>query len=48
MQRQQPPKWALRILKGYCAEPLFEEVAGDLEERFLDHCEQVGLKKARR
>ena len=48
MQRQQPPKWALRFLKGYCAEPLFEEVAGDLEERFLDHCEQFGLKKARR
>lgn len=42
-----PPRLAEKIFLWYCADPLREEIAGDLEERFLDHVEAYGLRKAR-
>ena len=43
-----PPRIAERLFHWYCADPLKEEIAGDMEERFLDHLEIHGLSKARR
>ncbi len=45
---QKPPRLAERIFNWYCDDPLQEEIAGDLEERFLDHCEKHGLRQAKR
>lgn len=42
-----PPWLAKRIFHVYCDDPLKEEIAGDLEERFLDHLEIYGHRKAR-
>lgn len=47
-QGHKPPKLAQRIFNWYCDDPLQEEIAGDLEERFLDHCEKHGLGQAKR
>jgi len=44
----QPPGLARKLFQWYCSDPLKEEIAGDLEERFLDHVETHGLHKARR
>lgn len=41
-----PPRLAEKIFLWYCADPFSEEIAGDLEERFLDHYEEFGLRKA--
>lgn len=43
-----PPGLARKIFYLYCSDPLKEEIAGDLEERFLDHTEAYGLARARR
>lgn len=43
-----PPALAQRLFYWYCSDPLKEEIAGDLEERFLDHLEREGLASARR
>ena len=43
-----PPRLALRLFLWYCSDPLREEIAGDMEERFLDHCELHGRAVARR
>lgn len=45
---QNPPKLAQRIFNWYCDGPLQEEIAGDLEERYLDHYEKYGLRQAKR
>lgn len=45
-QKNKPPKLAQRLLDWYCDDPLKEEIAGDIEERFWDHYESIGLKKA--
>lgn len=42
-----PPKLARRIFNWYCNDLLREEIEGDLEERFWDHCDQYGLRRAR-
>lgn len=42
-----PPRLAQRLLDWYCDDPVKEEIAGDIEERFWDHYESEGLKKAR-
>lgn len=42
-----PPHLAEKVLEWYCDDPLVEEIAGDLEERFLDHVETYGKRKAR-
>lgn len=47
-QGHKPPKLAQRIFNWYCDDPLQEEIAGDLEERFLDHCEKHSLGQAKR
>ncbi len=47
-QNRKPPKLAERIFYWYCDDPLQEEIAGDLEERFLDHCEKYGLSNAKK
>ena len=43
-----PPRLAQKIFHWYCSDPLKEEIAGDLEERFLDHLDDFGLARARR
>ena len=47
-QRPNPPRLASRLLHWYCSDPLKEEIAGDLEERFLDHLEVYGRRAAAR
>lgn len=42
-----PPRLAERLFHLYCDDPLKEEIAGDLEERFLDQFETDGPRKAR-
>ncbi len=42
----EPPRWATRILRWYCAPHLLEEVEGDLQEEFIYQVGQVGLKRA--
>ena len=43
----QPPRWALRLLHGYCNPELLEEIQGDLYEVFTDRLTQRGLAYAR-
>src|SRR5690349_20549176 len=43
-----PPKWALAFLRLICPEHLFEEIEGDLIERFNKDVANIGEKKARR
>ena len=43
-----PPRWADRLLEGFCAPHLLEEVQGDLHERFYRRVRTVGEKRARR
>lgn len=42
-----PPGLAQRLLEFYCDDPLKEEIAGDIEERFWDQYKSEGLRKAR-
>lgn len=42
-----PPKWPQKFLGWYCKEELKEELLGDLQERFDQHTDQYGLRKAR-
>ncbi|MFY0592505.1 ABC transporter permease [Roseivirga sp.] len=42
-----PPKIAQQLLDWYCKDELQEEIAGDIEERFWDHYDLHGLRKAR-
>ncbi|WP_225309634.1 ABC transporter permease [Larkinella humicola] len=43
-----PPRWAERFLNIFCAPHLFEEIQGDLYERFLRNTKLFGLPYARR
>ena len=43
-----PPRWADRLLEGFCAPHLLEEVQGDLHERFGRRVKTVGERRARR
>ncbi len=43
----QPPHWATRLLRWYCAPHLVEEVEGDLEEEFRYRAKKDGLWSAR-
>jgi ABC-type antimicrobial peptide transport system permease subunit len=45
--RPQPPRWANRLLRWYCASDLLEEVEGDLEEEFLYRLKLEGERSAR-
>lgn len=42
-----PPRWALLLLRWYCAPHLVEEIEGDLQEEFEFQVTQVGIKEAR-
>lgn|GEM_PF-940915 len=42
-----PPKFWTRLFKWLCNDLFYEELQGDLEERFLLNQEALGLKKAR-
>ena len=48
MQKQQPPRWADKLLEWFCAPYLLEEVQGDLYERFQKNLRLFGLKTARK
>jgi putative ABC transport system permease protein len=41
------PRWATRLLYGFCAPHLVDEMAGDLEELFQQRVSTIGLRKAR-
>ena len=43
-----PPKFLTKILRSLCREPFYEELQGDLEERFYRDCKYNGPSKARR
>ncbi|WP_229311511.1 ABC transporter permease [Larkinella rosea] len=44
---QQPPRWAKRLLYGFCSPELVEELEGDLEELFYERVPLIGVRKAR-
>lgn len=46
MNTPNPPRWATRLLKWYCAPHLLEEIQGDLLEEFHYKVKQAGLRKA--
>lgn len=46
-KHKKPPRLAEWLFHIYCDDPLKEEIAGDLEERFLDHLEAHGHGQAR-
>ncbi|GAB3890747.1 ABC transporter permease [Larkinella knui] len=43
----QPPRWATRLLHGFCPSYLVEEMEGDLDELFRQRIELIGVRKAR-
>jgi putative ABC transport system permease protein len=44
----EPPKWAARFLNSFCPDDLFEEIEGDLYQRFNRDVKKSGLQKAQR
>ncbi len=48
MKHPDIPILAYRLFKWFCKEEYFEELEGDLEERFMKKVEVHGLRKARR
>ncbi|MCF0049327.1 ABC transporter permease [Dyadobacter sp. LJ53] len=46
--KTQPPRWAQRLLEYFCDECLFEEIEGDLQERFQRRLNLLGEQQARR
>ncbi len=47
MKKPQPPRWAKRLLHGFCSPDLVEEMEGDLNELFQQRVEVIGLREAR-
>jgi putative ABC transport system permease protein len=47
-QTGKPPGWAIRFLGWICPDHLFEEIEGDLIEKFERDATKYGLEKARR
>ena len=47
MNRQNPPKFPLKLLRWFCHQDKLEELEGDLYEVFNELIQQKGLKKAR-
>lgn len=43
-----PPRWALRLLRGFCHPDYLEDIEGDLMERYQRYVDQYGVKTARR
>ncbi len=44
----EPPKYVYNLLSRLCPDYLWEGIAGDLEEQFVDDVDRYGTKKARR
>ncbi|MFM7431345.1 MAG: permease prefix domain 2-containing transporter [Flammeovirgaceae bacterium] len=44
----QPPRWALKFLKLICPDHLFEEIEGDLIQKFNHDVNKLGEKRAKR
>ena len=44
----QPPQWALRLLRSFCPSYLYEEIAGDLIQKFRKNSDRYGETRARR
>lgn len=42
-----PPKYFTRLLAWFCHDDFYEELQGDLEERFYSNTQQYGQRKAR-
>jgi putative ABC transport system permease protein len=45
---KKPPSWALRFLQFICPEELFEEIEGDLIQRYNNDCKNSSVRKAKR
>ncbi len=45
---QEPPRWALKLLKLYCKPRMHEIIEGDVYELFYKRIEKEGLSQARR
>jgi len=45
---QEPPQWALKLLRLYCKPRMLEIIEGDVYELFYKRIENEGLSKARR
>ncbi len=43
-----PPKWANRFLKWFCAPEILEEIQGDLAETYVQNIKRLGFKRAQR
>ena len=43
-----PPRLFTRLLKAFCHEAFYEELQGDLEERFFQCCERESVARAKR
>jgi putative ABC transport system permease protein len=43
-----PPQWTIRLLQSICPGHLFEEIEGDLIQKFQRDVRQFGVGKARR
>ena len=48
MKHPEVPSFFYRLFKWFCKNDLFEELEGDLEERFIKSKKSDGLRKARR
>ena len=42
-----PPKYFTRLLAWFCHDDFYEELQGDLEEKFYSNIQQYGQRKAR-
>jgi putative ABC transport system permease protein len=43
-----PPRWIIKVLEAFCPAHLFEEIEGDLLQRFHHHSRTLGSGKAKR
>ncbi|WP_342085890.1 ABC transporter permease [Dyadobacter sp. OTU695] len=48
LQNQQPPRWATRLLRWFCASRLADDLEGDLLELFAQRVRTQGTREARR
>src|SRR5688572_15659478 len=48
MSNEKLPAWAFRFLKWFCPEHLYEEIEGDLIQKFERDTKKAGVQKAKR
>jgi putative ABC transport system permease protein len=46
--KKQPPKWPIQLLQSICPDHLFEEIEGDLIQKFQTDLNTFGSSKAKR